>query len=134
MSSFTNALIVDDNFDNRVIFRIALEAIGITVTDFGDPRQGLQDLDRNTYQVLLLDLQMPGLSGHEFLKRIRNVSTHDDMKVVVITAYPHLAEGDVNERADYVMHKPISPIELMTFIKRIVGPIEVRSNMVQAAV
>jgi len=41
---------------------------------------------------------------------------HDDMKVVVITAYPHLAEGDVNERADYVMHKPISPIELMTFI------------------
>lgn len=132
-SSSPNALIVDDNIDNRVIFRTALEAVGIMVTDFGDPNQGLQDLEHNTYEVLLLDLQMPRLSGHEFLKRIRGISAHDSMKVVVITAHPHLAEGDVNDRADFVMLKPVSPIELMTFVKRIVGSIELRSTAESAS-
>lgn len=73
----------------------------------------------NAYELLILDIKMPQISGFELLKQIRE--THFDLDVIVITGY-----GDEDKAIEAIrlgaidyMHKPISLDELQTAIFRI---------------
>ena len=113
------ALVVDDNFYNRDLFRLALENVGFEVDEVDDGRKALNYLQGKSCDLLILDLAMPELDGVGVLEAIRNLSTRSQMNVVVITAYAHMAGGIIDEEADFVLYKPIDIQEFAALLRRL---------------
>lgn len=118
-NSAPSALIIDDNWFNRDIFRIALESAGYRVSEASGGPAGLQILERETFNLLILDLQMPTIDGNTVLRSVRSRAFHKDMHVVVVTAHLHMAAGDIEALSDFVMGKPINIAEFTMFVERL---------------
>jgi two-component system, chemotaxis family, chemotaxis protein CheY len=83
-------LIVDDEHAMRKVTRSLLQAIGVTnIHDANDGRSGLEAVCTLAPDVVILDWEMPGLNGPEFMRRVR--SPHDfpmpDVPVIMLTGY-----------------------------------------------
>lgn len=113
------ALVVDDNFHNRNIFRMALEEVGYDITEAENGAEGLDVLAQRTFNLLVLDLQMPLIDGITVLRELRLEPIHQAMRVIVVTANAHMATGEVTDLADYVMYKPINVVQFADFAKRL---------------
>lgn len=116
-----SALVVDDNFFNRDIFRHALEMAGFVVSEAEDGKRGLEMLEGGTYDLIVLDLQMPKMDGRTMLRHVRRQPQHGKMHVLVVTANPQMVTDEMDTLADFVMSKPINVMEFATFAKRIIA-------------
>jgi CheY-like chemotaxis protein len=106
------ALVIDDNFHNRHIFRIALEHAGYGVTESDDGLKGLNALKSASFELVILDLRMPGMDGTDVLRIMRKTEEWQTTQVVVVTANPHMVTDDIRTMADYVLQKPV---DILTF-------------------
>ncbi|WP_372695710.1 response regulator transcription factor [Immundisolibacter sp.] len=79
-------LVVDDNDLNRNLLGRRLQQLGHRVDEAGDGDTGLRMLHRRTYDLLLLDIVMPGLDGYEVLARLRADAELSRVPVLVISA------------------------------------------------
>ena len=109
-------LVAEDNpVNQRVIVRL-LEKYGHAVTVTGDGRQALQALDREAFDVVLMDVQMPEMDGFEATKAIRDREAGGPRRTPIIAMTAHAMKGD-RERClaagmdDYVS-KPVQRSEL----------------------
>jgi CheY-like chemotaxis protein len=115
-----SALIVDDNFYNRDLSAIALKHSGYTVDEANNGLEALSMLQQRRFDLLILDLAMPEMNGTELLRQLDAHNLMQNMCIVVMTANPHMALGDVvDEHADYVLFKPIDIMEFTRFAKRL---------------
>jgi CheY-like chemotaxis protein len=114
-----SALVVDDNEDNRILFREALEAVDYRVTEAHNGRLGIDILQGQTFHVLILDMDMPGVNGVQVLHELRKHPEHERMAVVVVTANPHMITAEVESLADHTMGKPINFREFVQFVDRL---------------
>jgi DNA-binding NtrC family response regulator len=78
-------LVVDDDPDIREVLRDRLESLGYRVLAAASGREGLELLERQNPQLVLLDVEMPDRNGLEVLREIRQ--REHDITVVMITAY-----------------------------------------------
>ena len=113
------ALIVDDNFYNRDLCVIALTHVGYKVTEAENGEEALKLLESNAFDLLILDLSMPVLSGVEVIRRLRGTDTHQRMSILVMTANPHMVSNEVDMFADFVMNKPMNIQEFAQLAKRL---------------
>lgn len=118
MAEYT-VLVLDDNWYNRDIFRMALESADYNITEAENGEQGLAILNEKTFDLLILDLQMPQLDGIQVLKKLRQDERHKHMRVLVVTANPHMATEDVNMLADHIMMKPVDIVSFARFTTRL---------------
>lgn len=107
-----SALVVDDNFYNRDLCRLALEHVGYAVTEAENGALAVTQLEKARYDLLILDLAMPELNGVEVLREIKNRYT--PMSIIVMTANPHMVIDEVEAHVDLVMYKPI---DITGFVK-----------------
>jgi DNA-binding response OmpR family regulator len=77
-------LIVDDENDINLLFRMVLEDNGFKVDTFNDPLVALQNFTAGAYDLLLLDMVMPKMNGFELYQKIRMLD--DKVKVCFLTA------------------------------------------------
>jgi CheY-like chemotaxis protein len=103
----------DDNAGYRTLTRLVLEKDHEIVGEAGDGLEAIEQAPATSPDVLLLDLNMPRLNGHEALPRLRNVLP-DDARIVILTSGQ---AGDERERAlaagaDGFILKPHSVFEL----------------------
>jgi CheY-like chemotaxis protein len=68
--------------------------------------------------LIVLDLAMPEIDGHGVLKELQECGITSHTFVIVMTANPQMATGEVEAIADYVMYKPIDVTEFAHFAKR----------------
>src|SRR5947208_14826204 len=98
-------LIVDDQPDIVTVLRDRLEALGYDTVEASDGLRARKMLERETPAVMLLDLEMPRLSGLEVLKRLAQNRqagrTGQEVPVIVMTAPGTLAKagGELQEGA-----------------------------------
>jgi CheY-like chemotaxis protein len=78
-------IIIDDQVDVRNSFKLALEDTGILVDSASSGEEGLEMIKKNNYDLIYLDLKMPGIDGVETLLAIRNI--YPDIPVYIITAF-----------------------------------------------
>ena len=115
-----SALIVDDNFYNRDLSALALKHSGYTVDEANNGLEALSILQQRHFDLLVLDLAMPEMNGTELLRQLQARDLMHNMCVIVMTANPHMALGDVvNDHADYVLFKPIDIMEFTRFARRL---------------
>lgn len=113
------ALIVDDNYYNRDIAGLALKHAGYEVTEAENGREALNILGKHHFDLMLLDLAMPEVSGMGVLQEVRTQPQHNQMRIIIMTANPHMAMGEIDDMADFTMYKPIDVMEFTRFIQRL---------------
>jgi CheY-like chemotaxis protein len=113
-------LIVDDNPTNLKLVAYLVKAQGYDVDTAGDANAALAAIAKNRPQLILMDLQLPGIDGLELTRQLKADSATHDIKIVAVTAYA--MKGD-EEKAlaagcdDYVT-KPIDTRALPQVIAR----------------
>jgi DNA-binding response OmpR family regulator len=77
-------LIVDDEDDINLLFKMVLEDNGYKVDTFNDPLVALQNFRAGSYDLLLLDMLMPNMNGFELYQKMRILD--DKAKICFLTA------------------------------------------------
>ena len=78
-------MIVDDEQDITTIFKIGLENNQFIVTTFNDPVEAFSEFRPGLYDLLILDIRMPGMNGFQLYRKIRDVD--NKVKVCFLTAF-----------------------------------------------
>ena len=113
-----NVLVVDDSITVRSILVDELKALGYAVQAAASAEEAQEVLDKSRTDIMFLDLNLPGITGLEYLKKIQ--AENKDIIVVVMTGYesPQTAVEAIEKGAyDYIV-KPIQPGHLELIIKR----------------
>jgi DNA-binding response OmpR family regulator len=121
MSRDAEILIVDDEPNVRLVFRTALESAGYSVTPAEDGEQALTLLEDAPFDLVLLDLLMPGMGGMEVLERLRDAGY--EVPVVIITAHgdvPHAVHAMKLGAIDFLA-KPLSPERLRNVVAEVLA-------------
>lgn len=79
-------LVVDDNAQERMMLTRLLERMGHTVVPAGDGREALERLTNNDFDLVLLDLMMPGIDGLQVLEHMRSDPSRGHIPVLVVSA------------------------------------------------
>src|SRR5215213_11652370 len=77
-------LLVDDEPDLNLTLKLTLEENGFGVNSFTDPLSALENFKANLYDLIILDIQMPGINGFELYRQIKKID--DKAKVCFLTA------------------------------------------------
>jgi len=115
----SQVLVVEDNRDIAHLVQMHLGDIGIGVDHAADGNVGLAEARRHAYDLIILDLMLPGLEGQEICRRLRaeNILT----PILMLTA--KTSEIDrvmgLETGADDYMTKPFSILELVARVKAI---------------
>ncbi len=114
-----NILIVDDDRDLSFITADTLESYGYEVMSAADPDEAFALLENVQFQLILLDINLPGMSGFEVCQELRRIS-----KVPVIFASARTGEEDkikgLDIGGDDYLEKPYSLKELLARIKALI--------------
>jgi CheY-like chemotaxis protein len=113
-------LVVDDDADIRTLIRTVLETSGHDVTLAASGREALNKLKRRQYELVVLDIMMPAMSGYEVLEQIRAMPSRAATPVIVVTA-KHDPSGVMREvKGGAIDHlaKPFLPEELEEVVAR----------------
>ena len=86
----SKVLIIEDEIDTATPVKIALELEGISADIAKDGKEGLMLFTQNDYDLILLDLKMPGMSGEEVLSEIRRQDPFID--VIIYTNYSDFSD------------------------------------------
>ena len=78
-------MIVDDEQDITTIFKIGLENNEFVVTTFNDPLEALSKFRPRLYDLLILDIRMPGMNSFQLYQKIRDID--NKVKVCFLTAF-----------------------------------------------
>ncbi len=111
-------LIVDDEFGVRDSLTRWLEEDNYRIAAAESAKEALRRLDEARWDMVLLDMKMPGMDGIELLQRIRDIDTQ--ILVVIITAYATVdtaVEAMKLGAYDYIT-KPVDPDDISLLIKR----------------
>lgn len=106
-----DVLFVEDNDMNRRVLKDMLSVAGVNMAEAPEAETGLRMIDEGDYDIVLMDLRMPGMDG---LTAIRHIRARQDRKaqvpVIVVTADTSLTirEDCLAAGADDVMLKPVS--------------------------
>jgi CheY-like chemotaxis protein len=126
-------LIVDDEHYSRKVIRTLLTAIGVTQTlEATDGASGLEAIQVNKPDIVLLDWEMPGMDGPEFMRNVRAPDRflYPDVPVIMLTG--HGEKARVVEAVNLGVHefllKPVSSTALLT---RILGVVTLPRPMVR---
>lgn len=119
-----NVLFIEDDRMNRRVVKDMLDVAGATMAEAESAEEGLQALDEQHFDMLLVDLRMPGMDGITAIKHIRaRGDAKGSVPIIVITADTAL---DLRERclqagADEVLFKPVAMDALFEAMGRILA-------------
>jgi class 3 adenylate cyclase len=112
--SRSRILVADDDPGNRELLRRRLERLGYDVTECADGHAAWKLVGDDTFDLLLLDMMMPGLDGHQLLERLKAEPRLRHLPVIMISALDQM-EGIVRcieLGAEDYLPKPFSPVLL----------------------
>jgi CheY-like chemotaxis protein len=115
-------LVVEDNATNRMIATKLLESLGANVATAADGYLGVEAAAKGGFDLILMDVQMPGIDGLEAARRIRALGGEAAATpIVALTAnvLAHQRRAYLDAGMDGVVGKPISPGVLLREIARI---------------
>ena len=112
-------LIVDDEPDIREVIRFALEAAGFETEEAAEAGAALEMIRRNPPDLLLLDWMLPGRSGLDLARQLKEDPKTEGLPIIMVTARTEerdLVKGLGGGADDYIT-KPFSPRELIARLK-----------------
>ncbi len=113
-------LLVEDNVVNQQVAQEILLGMGLTVDIAGNGGEALEALENRSYDLVLMDIQMPEMDGYEATRRIRAQGRYEKLPVVAMTAHAMSGERErcLEAGMDEHIPKPIDPTQLFTTLSR----------------
>lgn len=116
-------LLAEDNDINKMIVLEMLEETGVDIDIAANGADALDQLQRQHYDLVLMDIQMPIMDGYQTTRKIRSMGgPFESIPIIAMTA--HALEGDSNKSLeagmDYHVSKPFEPQELISLILRFI--------------
>ena len=115
----TAILAIEDNSDNMELFAWILEDEGFAFEGVGSAEEGLASLERGSFDLVLMDIALPGIDGKEATRRIRAVPRFVRLPVIAVTA--HASKSETKEilaaGVTCVITKPVERARLIQAIK-----------------
>lgn len=118
------ALVVDDNGINRRVARSFLEHHGIEISEACDGNDALEVMSRDKFDIVLMDIHMPGLDGAEAFRRLRNSGSINRLTpVIALTADSMHGDRErfLSKGFDGYVSKPIEERSLISAISQILS-------------
>jgi diguanylate cyclase (GGDEF)-like protein len=112
------AMIIEDDRDTVALFRHVLDFAGYKTEIILNGEKAMERLDITTPDIILLDLNLPGVSGTIILDKIHNEDRLKDIPVIVITGHSHMTIG-LESETDLILLKPVSVDQLTNLILRL---------------
>lgn len=116
-------LYIEDNFDNRMLVRRVLEAEGYRVLEAEDGLKGIDWLQSEIPDLVLMDINLPELDGYEVTKRLKQLPSMAQVPVIAMTA--NVMKGDREKTlaagCDGYISKPIDIDSLSDQIAEFLG-------------
>ena len=112
-------LIVEDQEDNRKILRDLLTSQGYRVIEAIDGQTGIQLARDHRPDLILMDIQLPGIDGYEATRQIKADENLRDTPLIVVTSYA--LSGDSQKAfaagCDAYIAKPFSPRQMLSTVQ-----------------
>ena len=121
-------LIIEDHFDNLELMSYLLKAFGYATLAAGDGLEGLKLAERELPELIICDIQLPGIDGFEVAKRLKSDARLLEIPLVGITALAMVGDGDRVLQAGFngYIPKPIAPETFVNDIEAFLKPGQAR--------
>jgi two-component system cell cycle response regulator DivK len=118
-------LVIEDQLDNRQILRDLLTSADFEVIEAEDGEAGLVAAAAHRPDLILMDIQLPGLDGYEATRRLKADAVLQAIPVIAVTAHAlNGAEDKAREAGcDAYIAKPISPRQLLAKVREYLPPV-----------
>jgi two-component system, cell cycle response regulator DivK len=116
-------LVIEDHEENRRIVRLLLSSAGIEMLEAATGEDGVAMAEKERPDVILMDIQLPGLDGYEATRRIKANPELRHIPIIVVTSYA-LSGDDVKAfeaGCDAYVTKPFVPRELLAKVRGYLG-------------
>lgn len=110
-------LIAEDAPSLRSLFAKVLKNAGFNVHIAVNGHDVMSQLEQSLPDVLVLDLGMPGVSGEDVIRYVKQ-QTARAVKIVVVTGNHLAAQSELADQVDLLLIKPVSPRDLVNFVQR----------------
>ena len=121
-------LVAEDNLVNQTLARRLLEKRGYDVSVVGDGRAALAALSTASFDIVLMDIQMPGMDGFEAAAAIRQQEELSGRHIPIVAMTAHAFKGDQDRclaaGMDAYVSKPVRQQELYATIESLIGKAE----------
>jgi two-component system, cell cycle response regulator DivK len=124
-------LLIEDNALNRYLATYLLQAHGYQVEQAVDGPTGLAAADAAPPDLILLDIQLPGMDGHAVARALRTRATLRAVPIIAVTSYAMVGDREkvLAAGCDGYIEKPIDPDRFVATIEAIAGfPSSVRGG------
>jgi len=115
------ALIIEDERDIATLFRHVIDIAGYRTEIAFHGQAAVERLSNSKPDIVILDLNLPGVSGKDILEMIRKDKRLDQTKIIVVTAHSYIADG-LSVEPDLILLKPVSIEQLLSFMDRFYIP------------
>ncbi len=111
-----NILAVDDETHVTMVIKRVLEQEGYSVTTVNDGYAALAEIVKSVPDLVILDINMPGINGYQVLERIKE---KHDIPIIILSAIQEVSSVDksIGLGADDYVRKPFRPAELIARVK-----------------
>ena len=113
-------LVVEDQEDNRQIIRDLLSATDYEIIEAESGEQALEAVAKQRPDLILMDIQLPGIDGYEATRRIKADPALRSIPIIAVTSYALSGEEQKARAAgcDEYVPKPYSPRQLLAKIRQ----------------
>jgi two-component system cell cycle response regulator DivK len=112
-------LVIEDTEDNRLILGDLLSSAGYELIEAVDGLEGVATAEREQPDLILMDIQLPGIDGYEATRRIRKIPALAKVPIIAVTSYALSGDEAKTREAgcDGYVAKPYSPRQLLAKIR-----------------
>ena len=112
-------LIIDDSENIRKSLRLTLEFRGWNVDEAADGAEGLKRIEERRFDLVFVDLVMPGLSGVEWIRKIRGDLHMEHLPIIILSAEQRESKKEaLAAGANAGVDKPFSPAQIFTVVEQ----------------
>jgi DNA-binding response OmpR family regulator len=120
--SRSRILVVEDEPEMQDIVKVNLELAGFEVTLAGDGLEAYETMENGRPDALVLDLNLPNMSGFRLLRLMRRGPNLNNVPVIVVTAFAFEEVEDIaNERIAGFITKPFDPADLVSKLEYVLS-------------
>ena len=123
-------LVVEDNITNQEVASELLKPLGVAVTIAANGQEAVELVAQQSFDAVLMDVQMPVMDGHEATRRIRSDPRFRKLPIIAMTAHAMSEERKkcLASGMDAHLPKPIRPERLYAQLTQWIGPLTLPSN------
>ena len=121
-SRILRILLVDDDPALRTLLRTTFEVADVEVVEAANATEARRAIEKTHPSVIVLDVNMPGMTGLELCRELKDDPATRDIPVVLLTGSEGGTEAAAKRvGADAIVRKPFSPLELLAVAERLAG-------------